>query len=1063
VSRFSEELRQLEGSRPGTAAGVVVASQPSLSHPILDQLNSRLDLKNIDFILRTRGVRPTSAVQSLRSLRHNSAPKRRQRPSTAASAPYFAAKPSPAITAKHAATTDGHHRRSRRRRPRPQTSQLLSAASASFATSAKAYTWRFRPDADPSSANNTYAHTHANAIDDILAGPGTQRQEDSGLPRGSARAAGRWRRFQTLQNDVFRTQNVRAATRLDECHRAKANLWLAMDKFVDIMKRGAETRAQRREQAHRMFVTMSSGFAGTEDPLITLPQMMSRMCTFGYNWWEVEPIMKRVFVAFDADLDGLVDWRDIIVALRVAVRPLEAHDARLKRFFNVYSDEYNYMDRRTLVHMMTVTLHSAEATERVAAAVDAWLNTMQPPLPGLHRDHFLALVKAEYAAAQEEWRARGPAKSMVEIDSFLGVMWHDWFHGMSPAMRLRIADQRQQDSLDIISEAETRIKTRAAVKWWQRNKLAKVWKQFLYGLHLFDCDRRARLHHKRARETHGVRRWHEWASMSATYVAMNSGANEFRVRWLKIVHFGHWKVFWQVRSRQHRRHLDQALRWYRAWTLDIYFGRLKKYWRKKLQKYEAIAFWHRLEKRNLFRTWRDNVRYSMRTRKATDTLAAIRGDVFFGKAASIDEEAEALKKSIQAKYERKQAEEAARLAEIERQKDQWAEQKLAAWEKGENRRKKKIQDEIWRKQREDKEKLMRKKETGMWDKLKKYVEADAEFEAYQFLRTNMGKELLRVRTLQVRKEGGLRDDQVANGLDTEKPEGMSAEEYNAKVLIDAMTKNAEFVKLFDPLLNEAFFYNCRNGEKLTAEDLSYEEAEAIAIEVYIKEQVTQALEVSNAKQLKDIQDRKEHKAAVKINNFMRSTYHKNHLRKLFVRVYCVQADPTTGDPYYVNTWTGRSRWTKPVALRSVKMHLPEYVLMRDPGTGTPFYRQTIRPYESVWEKPKGWLLCADCREDFAVRRCLECDPQIILCIACHTNRHPNPATAEGADPVMFAHKFRKLPVIAQYCTMCKNRLADKLCVECGCEQYCNRCFEMMHGKSRRKKTSLSQHDDVIDL
>ena len=63
------------------------------------------------------------------------------------------------------------------------------------------------------------------------------------------------------------------------------------------------------------------------------------------------------------------------------------HDdaVRLKRFFNVYSDEYNYMNRRTLVHMMTVTLHSTEATERVAAAVDAWLNTMQPPLPGLHQ------------------------------------------------------------------------------------------------------------------------------------------------------------------------------------------------------------------------------------------------------------------------------------------------------------------------------------------------------------------------------------------------------------------------------------------------------------------------------------------------------------------------------------------------------------------------------------------------------------------------------------------------------------------------------------------------------
>ena len=50
--------------------------------------------------------------------------------------------------------------------------------------------------------------------------------------------------------------------------------------------------------------------------------------------------------------------------------------------------------------MMTVTLHSTEATARVAAVVDAWLCTTEPPMPGLHRDHFMALVKDEYAAAQ---------------------------------------------------------------------------------------------------------------------------------------------------------------------------------------------------------------------------------------------------------------------------------------------------------------------------------------------------------------------------------------------------------------------------------------------------------------------------------------------------------------------------------------------------------------------------------------------------------------------------------------------------------------------------------------
>ena len=300
-----------EGSHLDSSSGV--GAQSSLSHPILDQLNSRLDLKNIDFILRTRGVRPTSAIRSMRSPWKNSATRRRKRPSTASSQPVF-----------NTASTDSTIRHRFRRRPK--SSHPVSAVSLSFANSANAYTWRFRPDASAATSSR------GNAGDNV--------------PRGSAREAGRWRRFQKLQNDVFSAQNARAAKRLEACHRAKANLWLAMDKFVDIMKRGAKTSAQRREQAHRMFVTLSSGFAGTEDPLITLPQMMSRICTFGYNWREVEPIIKRVFVAFDSDLDGLVDWRDIIVALRVAVRPLEAHDARLK--LRRYSDEYNYMDRRTL-------------------------------------------------------------------------------------------------------------------------------------------------------------------------------------------------------------------------------------------------------------------------------------------------------------------------------------------------------------------------------------------------------------------------------------------------------------------------------------------------------------------------------------------------------------------------------------------------------------------------------------------------------------------------------------------------------------------------------------------
>ena len=70
---------------------------------------------------------------------------------------------------------------------------------------------------------------------------------------------------------------------------------------------------------------------------------------------------------------------------------------------------------------------------------------------------------------------------------------------------------------------------------------------------------------------------------------------------------------------------------------------------------------------------------------------------------------------------------------------------------------------------------------------------------------------------------------------------------------------------------------------------------------------------------------------------------------------------------------------------------------------------------------------------------------------------------EGADPAFFEHTFETVSTIQSYCTMCKAKLATKLCVECGAEQYCEKCFGMMHGKSRRKKTSMSSHVDVIDI
>ena len=431
-----------------------------------------------------------------------------------------------------------------------------------------------------------------------------------------------------------------------------------------------------------------------------------------------------------------------------------------------------------------------------------------------------------------------------------------------------------------------------------------------------------------------------------------------------------------------------ARRWWRSVVLERYFGALKRYWAKKMQKYAAIAHWHRVELRRLFRTWAENVVFSAKELRAINKTGNLRADFFAGQAASIERE----KQDLEARLRREQAEaeetERRRIAEKRAADDLWAEQKLAAWEKGENRRKRKMQEIEWRRQREEAERHERAKERKMWKRMRDHIAQDAEDEAIAFLATKAGRELLHFRTQQVRREGGLREDQVANGLSTELEEGQDAEEYNQRILLEAMTTGAEYVKLFDPLFDEAFFYNCRTGERLTAEDMSYEEAKSVARETFIKESVTRSLAESDEARRKDIQDRKEYAAAVKISNMMRRAYFRGKLRRMTMRIYVTRNDPTTGDMYFYNTWNGKSRWDAPRAIRGKKFHLPEWIVLRDPESQRPYYRQTIDPLETTWQKPPGWLPCCVCRVEFATRRCLDC--KSIYCIDCHEAYHPNP-------------------------------------------------------------------------
>ena len=165
---------------------------------------------------------------------------------------------------------------------------------------------------------------------------------------------------------------------------------------------------------------------------------------------------------------------------------------------------------------------------------------------------------------------------------------------------------------------------------------------------------------------------------------------------------------------------------------------------------------------------------------------------------------------------------------------------------------------------------------------------------------------------------------------------------------------------------------------------------------------------------------------------------RKRIKNIIRLVYEKRVDPYTGNEYYYNTMTRKSKWTKPICLGSNDLAIDEWVMMVN-AEGNPYFKQNVRPFTQLPEKPPGYRVCLECGFHLAKRRCLTCVNE--FCLECWENKHTT----------WTKHKWERVHVRETYCVMCKTTLANEVCVHCNLDSFCKGCSRMMHGKPARSK------------
>ena len=843
-------------------------------------------------------------------------------------------------------------------------------------------------------------------------------------------ALGRSQRLDKLVDEVDTIEKTRYKKRLRLYRHCKERQWHTLMKLADVM---ANTR-QDGSQGQRMFAALSAGFAANESALVNVEQFVSRCTSFGLPWWQAEPLLRALFVAFDKDFNGYIDWRDFVSALRIVVKPRESMVKRLRMFFSLYCDHTKFMKTKQLLEVITLHVATPQIKRSLESIILNWLADRGTE-HGCHINEFFSFLLSKKA------------------EETLRLLAEDWFQAMPDGLRFHIVHLNYKDSVHELQKADDNIKMKKAFELWMGMEENKFFKRWCYAIHLIHCERQGARHFNFTGRHRGLKAWYALVKRRKGNREDTRKADKFMYEWLTMRVFRWWKImykFWIKRNIEYER---RAIAMIELTRKERSMKILKRYLARRRQKNKAIDYWEKFERRNLLRTWRANVKVIKYQRQIQESSGALRAEMF-EKSSDAFVAAQIEKERLE--YERKQREEAKRKALEEAEKERWAQQKMEAYEKGEERRKRRLQEEEWARLKAKAKKEQTERVDKMMDRLEISIRKFAEAEALDYMATAEGKKMIALEMQKVRKEGSWGGDELMAEGSPAPVEGEDPDAWNAKQMVWAMNNGKEMVKMIDAVVGEVFFYNVNTGERLGTEALSTRECRKVARTNYINRKVAEALRAMREQRAIDERNALEKKSSTIITCSFRIVYCRRKLKNMAKKVFTLRSDPYTGAPYYYNTQTREkvAKNRKPFALGSYNLALPEWIVMRTEDD-QPYYKQTIEPFETQWTKPEGWIPCMRCQVEFAERRCRYCGFDEnkggeVFCLFCWEEHHPKDMPPPN-------HLYKEVRRMSTYCSMCRTKVATKLCWECGCDTFCTSHFNLMHTAKRRYKNEFASH------
>jgi len=197
-------------------------------------------------------------------------------------------------------------------------------------------------------------------------------------------------------------------------------------------------------------------------------------------------------------------------------------------------------------------------------------------------------------------------------------------------------------------------------------------------------------------------------------------------------------------------------------------------------------------------------------------------------------------------------------------------------------------------------------------------------------------------------------------------------------------------------------------------------------------------------------------SATRIQAFWRMLMGKSHLVQSLKKIIQQCIDPKTGEPFWFNTLTQESRWTKPRLLGAndvdVLKFLPskeeEFVVKCSICQGSAADKVCINCEDvfcNVCFESEHWIQnghiwkeiepCSDCEYQAATRYCKTCSKS--FCCTCFENHHRNSIEQHKWSPIV------------KLCCECEKRATKWKCEGCDGDIFCSGCLKKLHQRGNR--------------